>query len=376
VTPSNPHVVQFAASPTIDERVTVGGIFELADQMPDANFVIEPCFIRGQMTTLTARPGAGKSTVCFSICMHYCLELALGVLAPQASGLCYYVSVEDLHGTKLRAQAERARMKLPSTQRAIVDSRLRWVHVVESMTPALIADAILRDAGDEAIDLLFVDTGVALFTGDDENGNTQLQAFATECRKHFSTLPGNPCIVLMWHPVKGASADNLQPRGASSFIGTIDANLTLWRDDDRITLGYTKLRGPHFDPIEFVLELVSLELDNGKVWDVPVARPIAGEKLEERHDAGRVKREAILVAMDSPGETLPLRRIAEIALGSADKASTARRHLIDLARVRPALVEQDPLSGDRYVLTSLGKRRAGRIRAQQSDAYRVASGGA
>ena len=43
--------------------------------------------------------------------------------------------------------------------------------------------------------------------------------------------------VLAWHPSKGAAADRLEPRGASAIKGTCDFNLTLWKDDDRVTLG-------------------------------------------------------------------------------------------------------------------------------------------
>ena len=112
---------------------------------------------------------------------------------------------------------------------------------------------------------IFVDTGAALFAGDDENSNTQLQDFATSCRA-FTEVEGAPCVVVFWHPVKNAQADNLIPRGGSALLGAVDGNLTLWLDDDgTATLSHTpaKWRADPFEPIAFTLESVPLVLPSG-----------------------------------------------------------------------------------------------------------------
>jgi RecA-family ATPase len=164
--------------------------------MPEADMVMAPCFTRAQLVTLTAHPGAGKSTVCGSAAIHHALIRALGPLTPESDGCVYYVSREDQAGTALRLQAEAARLQLTEQDRAMVNARLRWVLVNENMAPEIIAESMREDAAGMRIDLVFVDTGVALFCGDDENANAQLQAFAARCR-WFVNLPGSPCTVVM-----------------------------------------------------------------------------------------------------------------------------------------------------------------------------------
>ena len=50
------------AQPNARPLVAVGGMFAMADAMPDLTYVREPLFIQGQLVTLTAHPGHGKST--------------------------------------------------------------------------------------------------------------------------------------------------------------------------------------------------------------------------------------------------------------------------------------------------------------------------
>lgn len=357
-------------APSEPPRLIIGGGLELADTMPEADMVMAPCFARGQLATLTAHPGAGKSTVCGSAAVHHALTRALGPLIPESDGWVYYVSREDQAGTALRLQAEAARLQLTEQDRARVNARLRWVLVNENMAPEIIAESMRDDAAGASIDLVFIDTGVALFSGDDENANAQLQAFAARCR-WFVDLPGSPCTIIMWHPPKGASAESLTPRGGSSLLGTVDANLTLWRDDDTTTLGYTKLRGPHFEPVKFSLEVVPLVLPSGRSWDIPVARPIGEDKIDARDDATRERRERVLVALATAnGERLSLRALAKRVLGSESASSTIRNHLKRLAQAK--LVDQDPVS-ESYRLTPSGKTAVTAIRGKSAAAYRTAT---
>jgi hypothetical protein len=68
---------------------------------------------------------------------------------------------------------------------------------------------------------------------------------------------------VLWHPAKSATADNVTPRGGSSLIGPVGANLTVWREDETFTLGYTKLRSEHFEPMRFEFERIPLVLPSG-----------------------------------------------------------------------------------------------------------------
>lgn len=57
-----------------------------------------------------------------------------------------------------------------------------------------------------------VDTSVAYFSYGDENNNLDARSDAADCRS-LTTINGNPAVIVASHPTKGASRDNLLPRG-------------------------------------------------------------------------------------------------------------------------------------------------------------------
>jgi hypothetical protein len=357
----------------LEDRILISGMFGMAQEMPEPEFIVSPVFIRGQMITVTARPGGGKSTILQTLAMSFARDISLGQLAPQSAGLCYFVSVEDAAGTAMRARAYRARHRLAPSQVEEIDRRLRWV-LVEDVAPALIADRISTDAGEDDVDLVFIDTGVALFRGENENDNSEIQKFGAECRKWFAGLRGRPCVVILWHPIKGASADNLQPRGGSALTGLIDGNLTLWREDDHVTLDFTKLRGPQFDPIEFFLEQVTLELPSGRTWHVPIAVALGDEAAREKDTAGGKAREALLLALAAlpDGYSASARELEKHVPFKKTKISET---LAEMSRGRQPLVAQDELHGG-YAATPAGRKRVAAIRSREAEAYRSSSNGA
>lgn len=106
---------------------------------------------------------------------------------------------------------------------------------------------------------VFVDTSAAYYESQDENDNVAMLRHAATMRE-LTTLPGRPTVVVMCHPTKGATRDNLLPRGGGAFLTQVDANLTVWKDDSGIVTVHWagKIRGPSFDPIRF--EIVGVEL--------------------------------------------------------------------------------------------------------------------
>jgi energy-coupling factor transporter ATP-binding protein EcfA2 len=352
------------------QELIVDGCLSLAARVPDTRYTLRPVLVEGQLITITGHNGAGKSTLAVAMAFALALEVPLGPLEPERAGLVYFVSAEDIAGTRLRIYAEAAKRKLQKERRTHVDNWLRWVHVNTPVHPARIAEAIRTDCGELSVVAVFIDTGPALFPGDDENSNSQQQLFAASCRM-LTGISGAPCVVLLWHPAKSATADNLLPRGGSSLIGTVDANLTVWRDEDTFTLGHTKLRSEHFEPVRFQLEPVGLVLPSGMSVTVPVASSIADDKVEARDEATRERRERVLMALASNlnGNRLTLRDLAKAAKQSS---AAVHDHLHRLARAKPALVQQDPVS-DRYALTKAGQAAVTALRAKDAAAYRGAS---
>lgn len=342
--------------------IRVGGALTLAASVPDPRYTMSPLFLRGKLGTMTAHPGHGKTTVMVGACVALALDRAFGPLAPVEGGHVYVVSAEDIEGTRNRIYAEAARLRLTPGEREELDRRLRWAHVEGSASLREILAAIERDAAGAEIALIFVDTGPALFPGDDENDNVALRNFAEGLRT-LTTLAGGPCVVVAWHPAKGATSDRLEPRGASAIKGTIDFNLTLWRDDDSLSLHYTKLRGPAFEPIEGKLSTLDIETPAGARFPVPVATLAAVEEIVVRSEA-RVAREAILRRLFLASAPLSVRDIAKaINLGK----SPTHRHMQGLRAGRSPLVERDPVA-DGYLLTKAGKERAREL-PQQGASY-------
>jgi hypothetical protein len=277
------------------------------------------------------------------------------------------VSAEDFQGTRNRILAEAVRLRLRGDERERLDARLRWAHVKPSATALSVRAAIERDIAGAELALIFVDTGPALFPGDDENDNIALRNFV-ESFQSMATLPGSPCTVLAWHPNKGATADRLEPRGASAIKGTCDFNLTLWREDDRLTISYTKMRAQHFDLIEGRLSSVELVAPSGARFSAPVIDLADEDDRPERSDT-RLARERILRCLSTVRSPPTVR---DVARATELSTSATGRHLQHLSTCKPALVEKDSVT-DRYTLTAKGATRAKEIAAEGEQRFSYAN---
>jgi hypothetical protein len=157
----------------------------------------------------------------------------------------------------------------------------------------------VRELG-HPISLIIIDTSIAYFDGDEENNNIQAVAHARRMRGLLQ-LPGGPCIIVLCHPIKNASKDNLLPRGGGAFLNEVDGNLTCWNDDGVVKLHHLgKFRGPDFAPITFQLETVtSPRLRDSKGRSMPTVIAKALSEAEERKavDRSRDDEDALLLAL-------------------------------------------------------------------------------
>jgi len=179
----------------------------------------------------------------------------------------------------------------------------------------------------------------------------------------MKSLPGKPATVLAWHPSQGAGSDRLEPRGASSIKSTVDSNLTIWRDDDRITLSHTKIRGEHFEPIEGRISTVDLQAASGRRYSCPVVTLDAPDVIE-RSDA-REAREAILRHL----LTASAPNMRDLANVIGKSTSTVWGHLQHVTTAK--LVGKDAVD-DCYALTKIGRDRAKAIAERSREAYQDA----
>ena len=124
------------------------------------------------------------------------------------------------------------------------------------------------DAGGRQTTLIIGDSAAAYFPGDDENHNVQMGDFARNLRV-LTGCRGNPAVLILCHPIKGATKDNLLPRGGGAFLNEIDANLTLWAEaqGETSTLHWQgKIRGADFQPVN-----LSLNRSNWTSYKTPKA---------------------------------------------------------------------------------------------------------
>jgi len=54
--------------------------------------------------------------------------------------------------------------------------------------------------------------------------------------RSLTELQGGPTVLVLCHPTKNATADNLIPRGGGSFIAEIDGNLCARKSDSAVEL--------------------------------------------------------------------------------------------------------------------------------------------
>jgi hypothetical protein len=116
-------------------------------------------------------------------------------------------------------------------------------------------------------DVVFIDTVPAHSSIDDENDNAKSHALAIALRGIGETI-GEPCILALMHPVKGAGRENLLPRGGSALTGSIDGVICIWQESKQSPSEFFahkgKFRGNWTESLWFDLKCVALNdvIDN------------------------------------------------------------------------------------------------------------------
>ena len=148
--------------------------------------------------------------------------------------------------------------------------------------------------------LVIIDTFAAHFDGKDVNNPVEAGNFMRRYRP-ITQLPGRPTVLVSAHPVKNATNSNLIPYGAGAILNEVDGNLTLVRNDKRITLHWQgKIRGPDFEPMTFRIESQPCPdiLDiQGREVATPVLMPSTLEVAAEVENIDFDKDMKLLIAM-------------------------------------------------------------------------------
>lgn len=210
-----------------------------------------------------------------------------------------------------------------------------------------------------------VDTSAAYYLGDDENGNANMRQHAAGLRE-LATLPGRPAVIVLCHPVKNATQDNLLPRGAGAFLAEVDANLTTWKDSSGlITLGWAgKIRGSAFDPIRFELhpvELAGIRDCRGKPITSVAVRHVPDDRAELLEAKALDDENRLLVTMLRHPDS----SVAELGRAGGFTLANLQPAKSRVSRILEKLDQQGLAKKNRagtWELTSQGKRAAQEIR--------------
>jgi hypothetical protein len=210
--------------------------------------------------------------------------------------------------------------------------------------------------------LVIVDTSAAYFLGEDENSNVQMGAHARRFRG-LTTLPGEPTVLVLCHPVKNATSDNLVPRGGSAFLAEVDGNLTAARTGETTTLHWQrKYRGPDFEPMPFELCPVTADLlkdSKGRNLPTVIARALTDAEQQAEAAESRSHEDAVLMLLLDHEEGLPYAAIAKRlrwvnAEGQPNKSRVfrvvdrlVRAKLLIKERGTPALTEKGKAAAKR-----------------------------
>ncbi|MGY3240558.1 hypothetical protein ACVMAJ_007448 [Bradyrhizobium sp. USDA 4448] len=257
------------------------------------DYSIDGLVQRRFLYSVTAPTGHGKTAVALLVAAHKALGRPIGKHEVDPGRVLYFAG-ENPDDVRMRWIALSERMGFdPNT----ID-----VHFLEGTFK--VSDLIERikqevtDLG--GVSLIVVDTSAAYFEGDEENGNVQAGAHARMFRQLLK-FPGEPCTLILCHPVKNAQADNLLPRGGGAFIAEVDGNLTCWKTDSLVTLHWQgKFRGPDFAPLTFQLETVSsTQLRDSKGRQIPsvVAKTLSETEKRRAEASSRDDEDALLLAI-------------------------------------------------------------------------------
>lgn len=329
-------------------------LVEFCANMKPRTPLIHGLLPRGMIYALTGRTGHGKTTI--STLLQLCVATGTAfagrrVVRGRVLVLCGE-NPED-YAWHMRAQLESFAMdaeELAENFRVVdivvpVDELLPELHELASAVPFA---------------LVVVDTSAAFFMGLDENDNAQMRNHAVMLRS-LTRLNGAPAVLVLCHPSKQATQENMMPRGGGAFLAEIDGNWELWKpegEDVATMRASSKIRGvPPWEPLHFHIAPVMLKaiaFPDGTPLTTSVARHVDDAENDGRHAKFSEDQKLLLEKIwQKPGAT---QRDLALACGwstGAGDPSTGR-----VSRVVKALRSQRLIDVElgKLVLTAGGKR--------------------
>ena len=276
-------------------RVTGAGTFMRSYE--PISYPIDGVLPSGYLYGLTAKQGSGKTAlmIAATLAIETGREYILGCDVER--GRAAYVTIENPVDFKMKLAVNCYVHNISydeiETRVAIIDGR---------DTPEQIYEGLRLDAeANGPFQLICFDTFAAGFAAAGAgafNDNEAVLNYVIRLRP-LTTLPGQPSVLVAFHPTKNAGETELIPYGGGSTYNEVDGNLTLWKDGT-IKLHHNRLRGPEFEPKFFRIEKMScpeIVDKQGRQILLPVLRPTSEKDVEERARVSRNTKLELLRAM-------------------------------------------------------------------------------
>jgi AAA domain len=273
----------FSIGSEIELEKQVFSLTEFLSKKSEFVFVWQNVMVRGFLYALTASPGTGKTSIALLIALHIASGKPIHGRKTQSGRILFLVG-ENPSDFRLRLEHSLAKYGISPSD---LEGRLSLTVRPFDLSCTEAAHAVLADVKGQTFDTVFIDTLPAHSDVEDENSNSESHALAMAVRGFGQTL-GDPAIVCLMHPVKGATRETLLPRGGSAFTGSIDGVLCLWKDCPACPVELfphqTKYRGRHFEPMVF--DLVEIDTDQVDNFGEPVQTVVAMESENQKSVTG------------------------------------------------------------------------------------------
>jgi hypothetical protein len=346
-----------------------GGFLQMpqtfGDEFVVPDYLIDGILQRGFCYSLTAQTGTGKTVMGLRKAAHVATGCPLGNLEVE-KGTVLYLAGENPEDVKMRW--------FGLTQEMGIDpKKTDVIFIYGALHLSKVRGRIEREivAAGIKLALIVVDTAAAFFEGDNDNDNVQAGNHARALRS-LRLLPGNPTVLVLTHPTKGAKDINeMVPRGGGAFLNEVDGNIGAAKNAEGTIVASSvgKFRGPEFTPLTFALRTVRdhPRLINSKGRHMPtvICEPISFDEVQRRETKAVSDDIKVLrFIADNSGKSLN-----DIGTGigwvgpPATIKSKVNRAVGNLVKIKFLL--RDPLSGQ-LVVTADGQKSLNRLESTAS----------
>ena len=317
--------------------------------------IVDGLIARGRHISLTANTGHAKTAMAAFIMIAVSEPEHVPWDRVRESCDVLFCSGENPDDLKMRMLGHRsANASLQGKRRHYIEG----VFDVDQSYQAIQEKATtIKDLG-----LIIIDTKQAFQTVENDNDNAENLRFASACRK-LTFLPSRPAVLVLCHPNKKATKDDLIPRGGSAYLNEVDANLSQWRSGEIVSLHWSgKIRGRDFDPIKFKLKNVThprlLDRQGRQIETVILEKMDDLSAYEMQKETHRIEDKILLSVHKYPEQSIADRCFDCGLKNDKNEAQKSKMH-----RLLQSLSEQKFIKKvrRRWELTPAGKKEVERL---------------